>query len=171
VASQLAFSCDNCQDNCCDSYFQHHTYIEWTYLWEGLHALADDERHAILVRAAHVVTQSEKILAAGERPNIMCPLNRNGLCLVYSHRMMICRLHGVPTTLTRPDGRVLEFPGCFRCQEVVATGRHSFTPLERAALYKKLAELEMSFLGSRITSAPKVKLTLAQMLVYGPPTL
>ena len=38
VAVSLNFSCAGCPDNCCDSFFQHHTYIEWAFLWEGLAA-------------------------------------------------------------------------------------------------------------------------------------
>ncbi|PKN45763.1 MAG: hypothetical protein CVU58_08235, partial [Deltaproteobacteria bacterium HGW-Deltaproteobacteria-16] len=29
VARQLDFTCDGCPDNCCDSYFLHHTHVEW----------------------------------------------------------------------------------------------------------------------------------------------
>ena len=36
VAGELNFSCAGCPDNCCDSFFLHHTYIEWGYRWEGL---------------------------------------------------------------------------------------------------------------------------------------
>ena len=64
--------------------------------------------------------ESEKMLSQGERPIVMCPLNDDGLCSLYKHRMMICRLHGVPSSMTRPDGQKMEFPGCFRCQEIVA---------------------------------------------------
>ncbi len=36
VAQQIPLTCEGCPDNCCDSYFQHYTYVEWAYLWEGL---------------------------------------------------------------------------------------------------------------------------------------
>ena len=51
VAEVLGHGCDGCPDNCCDSYFLHHTYIEWAYLWEGVAALPDKDREALLSRA------------------------------------------------------------------------------------------------------------------------
>ena len=35
VAALIGLSCSGCPDNCCDSYFMPHTYIEWGYLWEA----------------------------------------------------------------------------------------------------------------------------------------
>ena len=32
VAEAIPLSCTGCPDNCCDSYFLHHTYSEWAYL-------------------------------------------------------------------------------------------------------------------------------------------
>jgi hypothetical protein len=170
VAARLGFSCAGCPDNCCDSYFQHHTYVEWAYLWEGLRALPAEELEEIQARAAWYIQQSERMLRLNKRPDGMCPLNKSGLCSLYAHRFMICRLHGVPATLSWPDGKFLEFPGCFRCQEI-GKARTDLAPLERAGLYQELAALEMRLLGRRRSVVPKVKLTLAQMLIYGPPRL
>jgi hypothetical protein len=97
----------------------------------------------------------------------MCPLNEEGLCVLYPHRLMICRLHGVPSALTRPDGQTMRFPGCFRCQEVV--GEKETPALDRTALLRRLAGLEMAWLGPRRRTLPKVKMTIAKMLVEGPP--
>ncbi len=170
VARELDFSCTGCPDNCCDSFFLHHTYIEWVYLWEGFAALAAGKRETILGRAAEYVTECENMLARGERPNIMCPLNENGLCSLYTHRLMICRLHGVPSTLTRPDGKQLRFPGCFRCQELVGDNQKAPT-VDRTDLFRELVELETALAGHRRRILPKVKLTIAHMLVKGPPRI
>lgn len=170
VARALDFSCTGCPDNCCDSFFLHHTYIEWAYLWQGFEALAAEKRVTILGRAAAYVTECENMLARGERPNIMCPLNENGLCTLYAHRLMICRLHGVPSTLTRPDGKQLRFPGCFRCQELVGEDREAPT-VDRTDLFRELVELETAFAGHKRRILPKVKLTIAHMLVKGPPRI
>lgn len=170
VAGQIHFSCRNCPDNCCDSYFQHHTYIEWSYLWEGLRGLPASQLQDITDRAESCVQEVEVMLGQGMRPQVMCPLNLDGLCTLYSHRLMICRLHGVPATLSRPDGNILRFPGCFRCQELV--GKATSGPaLERADLYQRLAALEIDLLKNQGQGLPKIKLTLAQMLVFGPPRL
>jgi hypothetical protein len=172
TAKALDFSCTGCPDNCCDSYFLHHTYTEWAYLWHGLKRLEDSQFKKITERAAGYVLEIEAALARGERPIIMCPLNIDGLCSLYSYRLMICRLHGVPATFIRPDGQKMEmdFPGCFRCQEHMSKNT-SAEPLDRTQFFKRLVELEIGLLGQRRMSAPKVKLTIAQMIVKGPPEL
>ena len=172
VASAIALTCDGCPDNCCDSFFLHYTYCEWAYLWEGIRALEDDKLDAIMQRAKDYVEQSRLMIARGERPQIMCPLNEEGRCGIYSHRLMICRTHGVPATLTRPDGQLLRFPGCFRCQEIVSTAFSIETDapaMDRTILYKRLAQLESRFLGDKRGLMPKIKMTIAEMIVSGPP--
>ncbi len=169
TAKEFEFSCSGCPDNCCDSFFLHHTYTEWAYLWHGLKKLDENLLKTIEKKAANYVIESETYLAKGERPITMCPLNVDGLCTLYTYRMMICRLHGVVTTFTRPDGQQLQFPGCFRCQELVSTKK--MTPLDRTEFFQRLVNLEIELLGSRRMTAPKVKLTIAQMIVKGPPIL
>jgi hypothetical protein len=170
TAKDLNFSCSGCPDNCCDSYFLHHTYTEWAYLWLGLKALASSQLQTINAKASLYVVETEAALARGERPIVMCPLNEDGLCTLYSYRMMLCRLHGVPATLTRPDGQKLVFPGCFSCQEQMPH-ESPIPPLDRTRFLQRLVTLEIGLLGSRRMTAPKVKLTIAQMIVKGPPIL
>ncbi len=170
VARQLNFTCEGCPDNCCDSFFQHHTYIEWAYLWEGLYTLPEAQRETYIERAKNCVIESEAMLGRGERPALMCPVNDEGLCALYSYRLMICRMHGVPSAFMRPDGRKIEFPGCFRCQDLVE-GKENIPVVDRTELYRDLAMLEAEFLGHRRHVLPRVKLTLAQMLVQGPPRI
>ena len=168
VAATLDFSCNGCPDNCCDSFFQHHTYVEWSYLWEGMKTLSKKRQKRLIERAENCAKECDTELAKGERPCVMCPLNEDGLCTLYPYRLMICRMHGIPSSLTRPDGIKINFPGCFRCQEQVES--RSDTPaLDRTELYRELADLEISLLGARRHTMPKVKLTLAQMLIKGPP--
>ena len=170
TAKAINLTCMDCPDNCCDSYFLHHTYTEWAYLWEGLNKLGADKLAALQEKAREYVLQSEAILARGERPMLMCPLNENGLCKLYSHRMMICRLHGVPSTFTRPDGQTMKFPGCFKCQEITGD-KPAAASMDRTIFFHRLVELELGLLGQKRGSTPKVKLTLAQMIVQGPPQL
>lgn len=169
-ARQIGLQCAGCSDNCCTSYFQHHTYIEWLYLWEGVAACPPEQQARFVERAHEYVQHSQAAAARGERPRLMCPLNEDGWCAVYSHRLMICRLHGVPNRLRYPDGRVQHFPGCWRCQELTATA--PVTPmLDRTDLYLELVALEKALLGGKIKTLPRVDLTLAEMLVQGPPQL
>ncbi len=167
VARQLDFTCQGCPDNCCDSYFQHHTYVEWAYLWAGLMELEPARRKVIEGRAAEYVAACEKALARDERPRLMCPLNEGGRCGLYRHRLMICRMHGVPSSLTFPGGKVQKFPGCFRCQEIVGD-RQAVPTVERASLFRELVALEQELLGNQQGQLPKVKKTIAEMILSGP---
>lgn len=168
-AQALGLTCDNCPDNCCTSYFQHHTRIEWVFLLQGLSELPAERRAEYEKRARTYVREAGDALARGERPHIMCPLNDDGRCGVYMHRLMICRLHGVPNRLRYPNGRSVDFPGCFRSQELCAAA-DSFPVLDRTALYTRLMELEVQFVGpGKIRSLPRVDLTLAEMIVQGTP--
>jgi hypothetical protein len=172
VAQNITLTCSGCPDNCCDSYFLHYTYSEWAYLWEGIRMLDDTRLDRIIQRSRDYVEQRRKLITQGQRPQIMCPLNDAGLCSVYGHRLMICRTHGVPATLTRPDGQHLRFPGCFRCQEIVKDGYavESEAPaMDRTILYRRLAQLESRFLGNKRGLFPKIKLSIAEMIVNGPP--
>jgi hypothetical protein len=170
VAQELDFGCKGCPDNCCDSYFLHHTYVEWSYLWAGFRQLPKQKQEELQSRAGKYITACEKTLHYGERPQVMCPLNENGLCLVYKHRLMVCRTHGVPAVIIRPDGKRLSFPGCFRCQEKVA-GRSAPPYVRRTGMLQELALLENDLLEGKRHLFPKVKLTIAEMLVKGPPHL
>ena len=168
TAEALKFSCSGCPDNCCDSYFLHYTYIEWLYLWQGLNGLDEGQRHIIFQKAEKYERECEVALAKGEQPMFMCPLNKDGLCSLYSHRLMICRLHGVPSTFIRPDGQKINLPGCFRCQEHIASD-NTVPPLDRTQFFRRMVELEIGLLGEKRMTVPKVKLTIAQMIVKGPP--
>ena len=170
VAGELAFTCEGCPDNCCDSLFLHHTLIEWAYLWQGLQELTPEALHKIKARAKRYLSDATGSMAKGERPQIMCPLNDDGLCGLYQHRLMICRMHGVPAKITRPDGQALQFPGCFRCQELTV-GREKVPEVDRTELYQELADLERQLIESTHRTRPRIKMTIAEMIVNGPPRL
>jgi Fe-S-cluster containining protein len=174
VAGEIGLSCADCPDNCCDSYFLHYTYAEWAYLWEGLRALDAVLLTRIIDRAKNYLAECNVLLSRGERPQLLCPLNEDGLCALYSHRLMICRLHGIPAAMTRPDGKSLQFPGCFRCQEIVQTkyaGENDAPRMNRTDLLARVAELESELLRGRRHLYPKVKRTIAEMIAGGPPRI
>ena len=174
VANRLSFGCTGCPDNCCDSYFLHHTYAEWAYLWLGFRQLESDRQQDVLQRASTVVLACQQALRRQERPQVMCPLNDNGWCTLYSHRLLVCRTHGVPASMTRPDGQRLNFPGCFRCQALVENLQVQGTEIpvaERTPFLRRLAQLERELLHGDRQRYPKVGLTIAEMLIKGPPAL
>ena len=169
-AARIGLTCSDCPRNCCYSHFQHHTYVEWAYLWAGMKELDEDTRRRYLQRAHENVRQVQLAQAAGQQPHVMCPVNDDGRCGLYVHRLMICRLFGVPNRLVMPGGRQADFPGCWRTKELAAP-EAALPPLDRTEMYRDLAGLEAAFLGKKLGKLPKVDLTLAQMLVAGPPSL
>jgi len=171
IAATLDFTCTGCPDNCCDSYFLHHTYTEWAYLWRGLRLLPEADREALIERSRSWLEKCEESLGRSERPQVMCPLNDAGLCGLYHHRLLVCRTHGVPAAMTRPDGKILHFPGCFRCQEQVKDNSGKSEEVERTPYLRRLALLENSLLQNKRHLYPKIRMTIAEMIVKGPPSL
>lgn len=167
AAAAAGLSCAGCAENCCVSFFQHHTRVEWLYLHQGLEALPAERRERYLERARDYVAAAREAFVRGETPRVMCPLNDDGLCGLYDHRLMICRLHGVPNVLIGGMG-VREFPGCGPCQRLVAANPHARV-MDRTPLLRRLAGLEMELWGNKPGRPPKVDMTLAEMLVAGPP--
>ncbi len=167
VADAVGLDCAGCEDNCCHSYFQHHTNIEWAYLHKGLNTLPPAQKNMFLERAEKYVADARQALGAGRKPDMICPLNVDGLCGLYEYRLMICRLHGVPNILRPPRALPIAFPGCFKSQALAQ--QKELPTLDRTPLYTRLVRLEMEFCGK--SRPKKVDLTLAEMLVMGPPTL
>ena len=169
VAGELGFSCEGCDDNCCDSPFVHHTYIEWIYLVRGIRKMGADVQARLVAVSREYLNRINLLRAKGEDPVSMCPLNEGGRCMAYEHRMMICRLHGVPSSITMPGGGKKEFGGCFRCQEIIA-GKNDFPVLDRTPLLSELAAIERDLL-SAAGPKPRVKLSIAEMIIKGEPEL
>lgn len=162
VADQYGFHCSGCTDNCCRTRFYHHTLLEYLYLIDGVRRLDRITRQTVLGRAASVNTQQAD--RKGGALRVMCPLNRDGRCLVYTHRPMICRLHGIPHELHRPDGRIMRNPGCDaffdQCRR---SGKNDYIPFDRTPFYREMAMLEKA-LRAETGCGDKMKLTIAQML-------
>lgn len=169
AAASIGLDCRDCDDNCCVSFFRHHTYIEWSWLWRGMLELDPTRRERFLARAKEVVDEYAHALALGVKPKVPCPLLEDGRCGLHGHRLMICRLHGVPHTFPKPDGSIAVSPGCPKA-EALAAGADA-PPLDRAPLYQELAKLELDYLGPAVRTLPRVDKTLAEMLLAGPPRL
>ena len=187
-AREAGLTCEGCPTNCCTSYFQHHTYIEWSYLWRGLLELSEERRREFIRRAEAYMREAKQALALNALPGVMCPLNENNLCALYPYRLMICRLHGTRNVFTRPDGLRQVFPGCARftalprtheasssdppqADPAAATSPDTLPALDRTPFYAELAALELEFHKRAAGPLPRVNLTLAEMILLGPPKL
>jgi Fe-S-cluster containining protein len=165
VAAQYGFRCNGCADNCCLTRFYHHTLIEYLYLAEGLRTIEPGVQRTIKRRAQTVSARTEDADRRGESLRIMCPLNTNDRCMLYPYRPMICRLHGIPHELHRPDGRLRTHPGCDaffdQCRE---SGKIDYIRFDRTPFYLKMAALEKA-LRKEMGYFDRFRATIAQMLV------
>lgn len=175
VAEKLALSCDQCDDNCCDSWFRHHSHVEWLYLREGLATLDHDRRLLLRRRATDYLLACAAAQQRGERPQVPCPLLENNRCTLYQHRLLVCRTHGVPARIKQPDGRLLRFPGCHRCQQLIREqfplGEEFAPTTNRTPMLMRLAKLENDVLYNKRHLLPKVNKTIAEMILEEPPEL
>jgi hypothetical protein len=133
---------------------------EYLFLRQGLRRLPDSSRAQVNERALRRLAAE----APGGDPQAggMCPLNEAGLCILYAHRPMICRLHGIPHFLHRPDGTLQNGPGCNAFYGLY--GRADTARLDRTPWYAGLSQLEGE-LRRVVGFDRRVKLTIAGMLV------
>lgn len=162
AARAYGFVCDGCEESCCRTRFHHHTLLEYIVLRDGFNDLSAERQTQIRERAAVVVGQHARDLAAGADTKPMCPLNNAGRCGLYAHRPMICRLHGIPHEL-HPRGRPPQLgPGCAEFHR--RCGRAAYHPFDRTPLYAELAHLE-SELRRVVGQHQKIRMTIAEMLL------
>jgi Fe-S-cluster containining protein len=161
VASQYGFLCNGCEDNCCKSLFFHHTFIEKAYLLHGFQQLPEDITKTVLALAKTYYTKTFPDGTQETSQKLICPLNREGQCLVYPYRPMICRLHGIPHELHKPGAFPLKGAGC-------NTGQFDNTPyipFDRTPFYREMASVEMNFRQENKETG-RIKETVAQMLLF-----
>ncbi len=100
-------------------------------------------------------------------PEAPCPLLRDGICLLYPARPIICRTHGLPILLETPDGmRVDHCPRNFR--GVDSLPGSAVIQLER--LNETLAAVNALFVQSLGRPLPEgeERLTIARALLLDP---
>lgn len=160
TAAHYGFTCEGCDDNCCSQRFFHHTLAEYFYLFEGLKALEPEALEKVITRAFVTTDTYQKELQMGELMQMMCPLNQDGKCMVYKHRPMICRTHGMPHEFTRPDGEVAQGSGCHRFDAAHQSERR----IDRTGFYRKLADVETE-LRLELNYRQRFRKTTAEMIV------
>ncbi|MCP4748418.1 MAG: hypothetical protein GY874_20135 [Desulfobacteraceae bacterium] len=164
AAAGSGFDCAGCKDNCCLTRFYHHTYIECLYFKNGLDHLPDQIRQQIAHRShqacKQMQTQDQQQGCIPKR--IMCPLNVHGRCELYEFRPLICRLHGIPHVLRRPDGVIQTGSGCHEFHR--RCGDADQIRLDRTPHYRSMSKLEQQVRMS-LGVNQKLKLTVAQIVI------
>ena len=162
AAKQYGFTCDGCQDNCCRTRFYHYTVIEVAYLKQGLMTLKADVDEQVKQRALTVIDAIEKAHDNPAAIRMMCPLNVDTRCILYSYRPMICRLHGLPHELRKPGQPNIMGPGCSTFGE--RCGHQRYVGFDRTPVYREMAKLEQDVRRS-MDFTTKIKMSIAQMIV------
>ncbi len=163
TARQYGFICRGCEDNCCKSLFFHHTFVEKAYLIHGFFELSPPRKDAVVQKARGYADQTFSGENGSHQPQslgLMCPLNENGKCSLYTFRPMICRLHGLPHEFLRPDGRLIKGLGC-------AAGefdKQAYISFDRTPFYQELARVELQF-RQQHQKTGKLKQTVAQIIL------
>lgn len=161
AAAAAGFRCAGCEDNCCLTLFHHHTLLEYLHLKDGLDALNPDARREAGRRAGEVCRRMAEAEGRGAALRVMCPMNLDGRCTIYDRRPMICRLHGIPHEMRRPDGSLVRGPGCEAFAAVC--GRESGIFLDRTPYYRDMAALEGE-LRRTLRFNGKIRMTVASMV-------
>lgn len=161
VARHYGFSCKGCTDNCCTQRFFHYTWAEYYYLLEGLRQSGETLKKEIVLKAGKVVSAYAEEKDPLDPAPIMCPVNFDGLCALYSHRPMICRMHGLPHRVRNPKGQETRGSGCAPFNE--RAGKVDWT-LNRTPHYTTLARMEAELRARRKLSG-NLRLTTAEMIM------
>lgn len=162
TAGLYGFECRGCEDNCCLTLFYHHTHLEFFYLDLGFRSL-ERERRAAAIEKAEAFCKAVREAEKHSMPlRQMCPLNFENRCALYTHRPMICRLHGIPSELHQPGGKTTYTPGCAAFTE--RCGRSAYVPFDRTTFYRRLAGIEQA-LRRDIPQAGKLRMTVAEMIL------
>lgn len=158
-ASSAGFSCTGCSESCCETRFYHFTWAEYLYLVNGLDSL-DFEKSTIMGDRAKYVADFYRKGSQIEIPKIMCPVNENGLCVLYHFRPMICRLHGIAHEFSMA-GEKRKGPGCALFDES-SKGRDILV-MDRTPFYSRMSMLEKRT--REVLGQPgKIKMTVADMI-------
>lgn len=153
------FDCQGCPDNCCATYFFHYTIAEYLYLLQGFWTLEKGMKEEMMQRATNMCDPLR-------RDHYLCPINFGDRCLLYPYRAMICRLHGLPFEVQRPDGQREEGPGCAQWERERRRKGLPQRRIDRTPFYTDLANLERE-IRTEVGYFQKFKKTIAEMIQEG----
>jgi Fe-S-cluster containining protein len=158
AAAACGFVCTGCEENCCRTRFHHHTLLEYIGLREAFERLPPDAQ----AQSLHLAEAWRAAQIGGGDARPLCPLNREGRCILYADRPMICRLHGLPHELRRPGMPGQLSPGCREFDR--RCGGQAHQRFDRTPLYAELARLETGF-QQALGVYRRFKHTIADMLL------
>ncbi|NOX21241.1 MAG: YkgJ family cysteine cluster protein [Nitrospirae bacterium] len=161
AAEFYQFSCEGCEENCCSTVFYHHTLIEYFAVLDGFDELPEDIKQEALDKARDYIKELNKYRGKEEQLKIFCPLNFDGLCKIYKHRPLICRIHGLPGYFKHPTKGIQQFSGCKRFEKLKNQSRERL--IDRTMFYTKIATLE-SQLRRDMNYVIRFQKTIAEMI-------
>jgi Fe-S-cluster containining protein len=161
AAEYYGFQCNGCEDNCCFTRFYHYTLLEYLYIMKGYYLLDTQIRAEVRCRARDVCRETEEADSKREPVRLMCPVNIDGLCLLYAYRPMICRLHGIAHELASPGRGVLKASGCGMFTRTCHAKK--YYKFDRTPFYAEMAALEKA-LRQSTGGVHKIKMTVAEMI-------
>ncbi len=162
AADHYGFSCDGCEDNCCRTVFYHYTLIEYFGLLEGFDRLPARIRDESMRKGRAYLDKLAQGRGGEEGLDLMCPLNFDGLCRIYEHRPLICRIHGFPGRFDHPAKGSQRFTGCKVFNE---TCSKEWTHLiDRTPFYVGYPDIE-GRLRRALNHTARFRKTIAEMLI------
>ena len=162
VADYYDFFCNGCEDNCCYTRFYHHTLLEYLFIMKGYSFLEHEIQNQVTERALEVCAKTLEYDKTGKTVRLLCPLNFDGLCILYEYRPMICRLHGIPHQFQMPGQGIKYSPGCEAFAKLCEGKK--YIKFDRTFFYIEMAKLEKE-LREATGFTQKFKMTVAQMLI------
>jgi len=172
AASYYNFHCHGCDENCCMTLFHHHTYLEFFYLKKGFETLSSELKKQVYDRAAEVCREIKESDKTAGLVRTMCPANFEGKCVIYYHRPMICRLHGIPSEWSFPSktgaNRTVVSSGCEEFSRQCK--KKDYYKFDRTPFYNQMARLENQ-LKEHFGLNQKIKKTVAEIILCEAPFL
>ncbi len=166
AALHYGFECNGCEDNCCKSFFYHHTYIEKDYLLSKTNEFDLEQKKALKTIAEKYLKDITLHNQDINKKKPLCPLNKEEKCILYDQRPMICRLHGIPHHLNIPGKEINHSPGCDAGDSFFSST--NYFSFDRIPYYKEMAEIEKEYRASfsnTNSKSGKIKQTIAHMLL------
>lgn len=164
AADFYGFRCKGCAENCCEERFYHYTLSEHLYLCDGFSSLDGLTAGRILARAADAAGRQRLHDQQGIHERIMCPLNSEGLCIIYEYRPMICRIQGIPHKMKKPGREEEAGPGCHKFTEEISTKNLPDSGFNLTEFYTEMAGIEIE-LRRKLNFGLRYKKTIAEMVV------